>query len=71
MTTNAATMRLVAGTLREAGLRRVNISLDTLDRAKFLQMTRRDELDNVLDGIEAAQEAGSIRSRSTPSSSAA
>jgi cyclic pyranopterin phosphate synthase len=58
MTTNAATMRLVAGTLREAGLRRVNISLDTLDRAKFLQMTRRDELDNVLDGIEAAQAAG-------------
>src|SRR6187431_2786174 len=58
MTTNAATMRLVAGSLREAGLRRVNISLDTLDRAKFLQMTRRDELDNVLDGIVAAQAAG-------------
>jgi GTP 3',8-cyclase len=58
MTTNAATMRLVAGTLREAGLRRVNISLDTLDQAKFLQMTRRDELHNVLDGIEAAQAAG-------------
>jgi cyclic pyranopterin phosphate synthase len=58
MTTNAATMRLVAGTLREAGLRRVNISLDTLQREKFHQMTRRDELDNVLDGIEAAQAAG-------------
>jgi cyclic pyranopterin phosphate synthase len=58
MTTNAATMRLVAASLREAGLRRVNISLDTLDRAKFLQMTRRDELDNVLDGIVAAQAAG-------------
>jgi cyclic pyranopterin phosphate synthase len=58
MTTNAATMRLVASSLREAGLRRVNISLDTLDRAKFLQMTRRDELDNVLDGIVAAQAAG-------------
>ncbi len=58
MTTNAATMRLVATTLREAGLRRVNISLDTLDRTKFLQMTRRDELDNVLDGIVAAQAAG-------------
>ena len=58
MTTNAATMRLVAGTLREAGLRRVNISLDTLDREKFFRMTRRDELHNVLDGIDAAQAAG-------------
>ncbi len=58
MTTNGATMRLVAGSLREAGLRRVNISLDTLDRAKFAEMTRRDELANVLDGIDAAQEAG-------------
>jgi cyclic pyranopterin phosphate synthase len=36
----------------------VNISLDTLDRERFLQMTRRDELINVLDGIEAAKEAG-------------
>ena len=44
--------------LREAGLDRVNISLDTLDRDRFIQMTRRDELANVLDGIEAAKEAG-------------
>ncbi len=58
MTTNGATMRLVADGLREAGLKRVNISLDTLDRAKFHEMTRRDQLDNVLDGIEAAKEAG-------------
>jgi len=58
MTTNGATMRLVAPSLREAGLRRVNVSLDTLDREKFFEMTRRDELDNVLDGIVAAQEAG-------------
>ena len=58
MTTNGATLRLVADTLRESGLRRVNISLDTLDRAKFLQMTRRDELERVLDGIEAAKDAG-------------
>jgi GTP 3',8-cyclase len=41
-----------------AGLRRVNISLDTLDRAKFERVTRRDELERVLDGIEAAKEAG-------------
>ena len=58
MTTNGATMRLIAQTLRDAGLRRVNISLDTLDRAKFHRMTRRDELVRVLDGVEAAKEAG-------------
>ena len=58
MTTNGASMSLVAETLREAGLRRVNISLDTLDREKFQQMTRRDELVRVLDGIEAARQAG-------------
>ena len=58
MTTNGATMRLVADPLRAAGLRRVNISLDTLVREKFERMTRRDELVNVLDGIAAAQAAG-------------
>jgi cyclic pyranopterin phosphate synthase len=58
MTTNGATFRLVAQTLRDAGLQRVNISLDTLDRTKFQRMTRRDELERVLDGIEAAKEAG-------------
>jgi cyclic pyranopterin phosphate synthase len=58
MTTNGATFRLLAHELREAGLRRVNISLDTLDREKFQRMTRRDELVRVLDGIDAAVEAG-------------
>jgi cyclic pyranopterin phosphate synthase len=58
MTTNGATLRLVADSLRQAGLRRVNISLDTLDRVKFRTMTRRDELERVLDGIDAAKEAG-------------
>jgi cyclic pyranopterin phosphate synthase len=58
MTTNAATLRLLAPRLRAAGLRRVNISLDTLDRQRFAEMTRRDELDSVLDGIAAAQEVG-------------
>lgn len=58
MTTNGATLRLVAHELRDSGLRRVNISLDTLDREKFHRMTRRDELVRVLDGVEAAQEAG-------------
>ena len=58
MTTNGATLRGLAGELREAGLRRINISLDTLDRQRFVEMTRRDELDHVLDGIDAAQEVG-------------
>jgi GTP 3',8-cyclase len=58
LTTNGATFRLLAHELREAGLERVNISLDTLDREKFARMTRRDELVRVLDGIEAAKEAG-------------
>ena len=57
LTTNGSMFRHMAHELREAGIDRVNISLDTLDRARFLQMTRRDELDRVLDGIEAAKEA--------------
>ncbi len=58
MTTNGARLRSMAPALRAAGLRRVNVSLDTLDREKFQRMTRRDELERVLDGIEAAKEAG-------------
>jgi cyclic pyranopterin phosphate synthase len=58
LTTNGATFRLVAHELRDAGLDRVNISLDTLRADRFLAMTRRDELHRVLDGIEAAKEAG-------------
>jgi cyclic pyranopterin phosphate synthase len=58
VTTNGATLRLLVHELRQAGLDRVNISLDTLDPDRFLQMTRRRELHRVLDGIAAAQEAG-------------
>ena len=58
ITTNGATFRLLASDLREAGLDRVNISLDTLQRDRFLTITRRDDLDKVLDGIAAAQDAG-------------
>ena len=58
LTTNGATFRLLAHELRQAGLDRVNISLDTLRPERFAQMTRRDELHRVLDGIAAAQEAG-------------
>ena len=58
LTTNGATFRLVAHELRLAGLDRVNVSLDTLRPDRFLEMTRRNELARVLDGIEAAKEAG-------------
>jgi len=58
ITTNGASFRLLAQQLRDAGLDRTNISLDTLQRDKFIRMTRRDELIRVLDGIEAAKEAG-------------
>ena len=58
MTTNGTTLRLLAGSLRSAGLDRLNISLDSLDRRRFFEMTRRDELDRVLDGIEAAKDVG-------------
>jgi len=58
VTTNGATFRLLAEDLRRAGLDRVNISLDTLRADRFVEMTRRDELVRVLDGIEAAKEAG-------------
>ncbi|MGA1161939.1 MAG: GTP 3',8-cyclase MoaA [Ilumatobacteraceae bacterium] len=58
LTTNASTLANCAEELRRAGLRRINISLDSLDRAKFEQMTRRDELDRVLVGIQAAIDTG-------------
>jgi cyclic pyranopterin phosphate synthase len=58
LTTNGATLRTVAPALLDAGLRRVNVSLDTLRRDRFVELTRRDELDQVLDGIDAAVEAG-------------
>ena len=58
MTTNGAMLRSQAADLRAAGLQRVNISLDSLHRERFIELTRRDELDHVLDGIDAALEAG-------------
>ena len=48
----------MADDLRAAGLKRVNISLDSLQRDRFIELTRRDELDRVLDGIDAAIDAG-------------
>ena len=58
ITTNGATLRLIAQELREAGLKRINISIDTLKRERFYEMTRRDELQHVLDGIDAAIATG-------------
>ena len=58
MTTYGATMRLLAADLRRAGLARVNISCDSLRPERFQAMTRRDALPAVLDGIDAAIEAG-------------
>ncbi len=58
LTTNGATLRSVAAGLAAAGLRRVNVSLDTLRPERFLELTRRDQLDDVLDGIDAAVAAG-------------
>ena len=57
ITTNGIMLPRLAQRLADAGLARVNISLDTLDRARFKEMTRRDRLGDVLDGIEAAKVA--------------
>jgi cyclic pyranopterin phosphate synthase len=58
LTTNGATLALVAHDLKRAGLSRINVSLDTLDREKFIQITKRDELDSVLEGISVALDVG-------------
>lgn len=58
LTTNGATLRSIATQLRQAGLDRINVSLDSLQRERFLAMTRRDELENVLAGINEAVAAG-------------
>lgn len=58
LTTNGATLRSIATQLRQAGLDRINVSLDSLQRERFFAMTRRDELENVLAGINEAVAAG-------------
>jgi cyclic pyranopterin phosphate synthase len=58
LTTNGTQLAEHAEALAKAGVRRVNVSLDTLDRAKFAQLTRRDMLPQVLEGIAAARAAG-------------
>lgn len=58
MTTNGIGLDKRAAALRDAGLTRVNVSLDTVDREHFSRLTRRDRLPAVLRGISAAHEAG-------------
>lgn len=58
LTTNGVLLPKMAGELKRAGLSRVNISLDTLDPGQFEYVTRRGKLQQALDGIEAALEAG-------------
>jgi cyclic pyranopterin phosphate synthase len=58
VTTNGTLLRDQAAALRAAGLRRLNISLDTLQEETFLKITRREGLDRVLDGIAVAQTCG-------------
>jgi cyclic pyranopterin phosphate synthase len=58
LTTNGTALRRMAGPLARAGLNRVNVSLDSLLRHRFAEMTRRDALHQVLDGINAAADAG-------------
>lgn len=58
MTTNGLVLAKLAKPLVDAGLRRINISLDTLDKDVFKKMTHRDRIDDVFAGIAAAKEAG-------------
>jgi cyclic pyranopterin phosphate synthase len=58
LTTNGSQLRKYADGLAAAGVRRINVSLDTLDADRFAEITRRGGLADVLDGIEAAAAAG-------------
>jgi cyclic pyranopterin phosphate synthase len=58
LTTNGMLLAPVVRSLCDAGLKRINISLDTLDPAKFERLTRRPGLEHVIEGILAAKEAG-------------
>jgi len=58
LTTNGVLLADQAGALHAAGLRRINVHLDTLDRERFRQITRRDDFDAVMRGIAEAQRVG-------------
>ena len=58
LTTNGLKLVAMAAELRAAGLTHVNVSLDTLDRARFHELARRDRFDDVMAGLEAARRVG-------------
>lgn len=58
LTTNGVLLASQARALREAGLRRLNVHLDTIDKQRFYKITRRDDLDRVLTGIDRALSLG-------------
>ena len=58
LTTNAVLLKQQAKSLYEAGLRRLNVHIDTLDRERFHKITRRDDLPKVLDGLSEAKALG-------------
>jgi GTP 3',8-cyclase len=60
LTTNGILLKQQAGALAEAGLSRINVSLDSLVREKFAQLTRRDQLSRVLEGLEELEKYPSI-----------
>jgi cyclic pyranopterin phosphate synthase len=61
LTTNGVALRTLAGPLVQAGLRRINVSLDSLDHTRFKDLTRRDMLDRVLDGLAEAERFPELR----------
>ena len=58
LTTNGILLKGQAAALRDAGLSRLNVSLDTLDAGRFRELSRRDGLDDVLAGLDAAKALG-------------
>ena len=58
LTTNGIGLTRLAGPLKAAGLDRINVSLDTLDQARFITLARRDRLSDVIAGLSAAEAAG-------------
>jgi cyclic pyranopterin phosphate synthase len=61
LTTNGVLLDRLAGPLADAGLRRLNVSLDSLSHTRFAQITRRDALDRVLAGLAAAEREPRLR----------
>src|ERR1035438_5194286 len=65
LTTNGVLLEELAQPLYDAGLRRLNVHIDTLDRARFERITRRDDLGRVLRGLALARRIGFTRSLAT------